>query len=133
MTLTPKEEARVTAVLQDMRERFRIRSVYVKEPFADFGRSNNSPMMVDRCTRQQFVQALSRLGIEPEATDLELLFKKYDDAGEGAVNYVAFTTDVDATETFSSRDRKPNSPVAQTSFFGGFRSPKVHEALLHNC
>jgi len=132
VVLTAAEEARVQMLLKDMRERFRIRSVYVKAPFHDFARSNNSAMMVDRITRQQFVQGLSRLGIEPQASDLELLFKKYDDAGEGAVNYVTFTTDVDATETFSDRMRMPPSPVAQTTFYGGFRSPKVHEELLRS-
>jgi len=130
ITLSAAEEARVQELLVEMRERFRIRSVYVKAPFHDFAKSNNSPMMVDRVTRQQFVQGLSRLGIEPQASDLELLFKKYDDAGEGAVNYVAFATDVDATETFSSRTRQPSSPVAATTFYGGFRKPKVHEELL---
>jgi len=130
--LSPPEEARVQEVLSQMRERFRIRSVYVKAPFTDFARSSNSPMIVDRITRQQFVQGLSRLGIEPTAEDLELLFRKYDDAGEGAVNYVAFATDVDATETFSSRERFPVSPVAKTSFYGGFREPKVHEELLRS-
>merc|ERR1719238_2375788 len=105
ITLSAAEEARVQEVLSLMRERFQIRSVYVKAPFTDFAKSNNSPMMVDRITRQQFVQGLSRLGIEPSDADLELLFKKYDDSGEGSVNYVAFSTDVDATETFSGRER----------------------------
>lgn len=130
VTLSPTEEARVQELLSEMRERFRIRAVYVKAPFHDFAKSNNSPVMVDRCTRQQFVQGLSRLGIEPQASDLELLFKKYDDAGEGAVNYVKFSTDVDSTETFSDRMRMPRSPVANTTFYGGFRVPKVHEELL---
>ena len=61
--LSLAEEERVAAVLQSMRERFRIRAVYVKGVFHDFAKSNNSPMMVDRITRQQFVQGLSRLGI----------------------------------------------------------------------
>ena len=117
-------------VLTAMYERFRIRAVYVKGVFHDFAKSNNSPIMVDRVTRQQFVQGLSRLGIEPQTSDLELLFKKYDDAGEGAVNYVAFSRDVDPTETFSDRKRQPHSAVPQTTFYGGFRKPKVHEALL---
>ena len=132
VTLEPVEEARVQELLSQMRERFRIRAVYVKAPFHDFSKSNNSPMAVDRCTRQQFVQGLSRLGIEPQASDLELLFKKYDDAGEGLVNYVKFSTDVDSTETFSDRARLPHSPVANTTFHGGFRKPKVHEELLRS-
>ena len=113
-----------------MRERFAIRSVYVKAPFHDFALSSNSPIMVDHCTRQQFVQGLSRLGIEPNAADLDLLFRKYDDLAEGSVNYVAFSVDVDPTETFSSRERLPAAPVPQTTFTGGFRVPTVHYGLL---
>ena len=56
--------------------------------------------------------------------------RKYDDLAEGSVNYVAFSVDVDPTETFSSRERLPAAPVPQTTFTGGFRVPKVHEGLL---
>ena len=59
-----------------------------------------------------------------------LLFKKYDDAGNGSVNYVAFSTDVDPTETFSSRERTAHKPVPDNAFYGGFRQSKVHEDLL---
>ena len=131
-SLTPAEEERVQALLSAMRQRFKIRQVYVKAPFHDFAQSNNSPVMIDHVTRQQFVQGLARLGIEPSAEELELLFKKYDDAGDRSVNYVAFSTDVDATETFSTRERLPASPVPNTSFYGGFRFPKVHEELLQS-
>jgi Ca2+-binding EF-hand superfamily protein len=126
VVLSPAEEARVQQLLAAMRKRFQIRSVYVKAPFHDFAQSTNSPMMVDHVTRQQFVQGLSRLGIEPAAADLELLFKKFDDGDEGSVNYVAFTTAVDDTETFSDRSR----PVVGSNLYGGFRKPKVHEELL---
>jgi len=132
ITLPPDQEARVQEILSAMRERFRIRAVYVKAPFHDFAQSNNSPMMVDHVTRQQFVQGLSKLGVEPSAQDLELLFCKYDHAGDCSVNYVAFATDVDSTETFSTRERMPHSPVANTAFYGGFRKMKVHEDLLRS-
>ena len=127
VTLSSEEEARVAELLGKMSERFRIRSVYVKAPFHDFAKSTNSPMCVDHCTRQQFVQGLSALGIEPTVEELELLFRKYDDHGEGTVNYVAFSRDVDVTETFS--DRLPAKDTG-TSLFGGFREPKVHEHLV---
>ena len=65
-----------------------------------------------------------------QAADLELLFRKYDDMGEGSVNYVAFSTDVDVTETFSSREPQPRAPVPFNPFHGGFRQPKVDETLL---
>ena len=77
-------------------------------------------------TRQQFVQGLSRLGVEPSPAELELLFKKYDDDGEGSVNYVSFCNHVDVTETFSDRSySKPQVPL-----YGGFRNAKVDEAVL---
>ena len=41
--------------------------------------------MIDHVTRQQFVQGLSRLGIEPSASEIELLCKKYDDDGIGSL------------------------------------------------
>ncbi len=132
--LAPDREAKVQKLLFQMKQRFNIRCVYVKAPFHDFALSNNSPMMVDCVTRQQFVQGLSRLGIEPSADELELLFDKYNVRGDGSVNYVAFATDVDPTETFSTRERLPSfSPEMSTSqFFGGFRKPRVHESLLRN-
>ena len=103
VVLSSEEEKRVQRTLAEMRGRFRIRSVYAKAPFHDFAKSINSPMMVDHVTRQQFVQGLSQLGVEPSPDDLELLLKKYDDDGEGNVNYVNFARDVDPTETFSDR------------------------------
>ena len=109
-SLSDAEEARVAFLLGQMKQRFAIRSVYVKAPFHDFALSANSPIMVDHCTRQQFVQGLSRLGIEPNAADLDLLFRKYDDLAEGSVNYVAFSVDVDPTETFSTRERLRRCP-----------------------
>jgi len=130
--LDQKGEAKVAMLLEQMKERFRIRQVYVKAPFHDFALSNNSPVMIDHCTRQQFVQGLSRLGVEPAADELDLLFRKYDDAGNGSVNYVAFSTDVDPTETFSTRERyaKFSPEMSSSVFSGGFRKSRVHEELL---
>ena len=115
-----------------MKQRFAIRCVYVKAPFHDFALSNNSPIMIDCCTRGQYVQGLARLGVEPSADELELLFDKYNIRGDGSVNYVAFATDVDPTETFSNRERvAPFSPeLYKSTLFGGFRKPRVHEELL---
>lgn len=124
--LSGSDEARLRSLLAAMAERFRIRSVYAKAPFHDFAHNMNSPMMVDHITRQQLVQGLSRLGIDLPQDDLEILFKKYDDDGEGSVNYVSLTRDIDATETFSDR----SMASMKDSFLGGFRSPKVHEHAL---
>ena len=131
-TLSPDKEYRVQQLLNKMRKRFDIRCVYVKAPFHDFAKSNNSPMMIDHVTRQQFVQGLNRFDISLQEADLALLFEKYNDRGDGSVNYVAFSTDVDPTETFSTRERLPAfSPEMSTSkFSGGFRESRVHEDLL---
>jgi len=128
VTLGAVEEMRIAKLLAAIGERFRIRSVYAKAPFHDFAKSFNSPMMVDHITRQQFVQGLSRLGIELPYGDLEVLFQKYDDNADGSVNYVAFSRDVDATETFSDRV----TPVEKGTFYGGFRNSKVHEHLVRS-
>ena len=132
ITLSPEKEAKVQKLLGQMKQRFAIRCVYVKAPFHDFALSNNSPIMIDCCTRGQFVQGLARLGVEPSADELELLFDKYNIRGDGSVNYVAFATDVDPTETFSNRERvAPFSPeLYKSTLFGGFRKPRVHEELL---
>ena len=121
--LSAEEEARLEPLLQKMRDRFSIREVYVKGPFHDFALSNNSPKMIDHVTRQQFVQGLSRLGLEPSPAEFELLFKKYDDDGVGNVNYVAFARTVDALETFS--DRSKASSDARNTLYGGWKTPKV--------
>ena len=121
--LSAEEEARLEPLLKKMRDRFSIREVYVKGPFHDFALSKNSPKMIDHVTRQQFVQGLSRLGLEPSPAEFDLLFKKYDDDGVGNVNYVAFARTVDALEQFS--DRSKASSDARNTLYGGWKKPKV--------
>ena len=121
--LSPEEEARLAPLLKKMRDRFSIREVYVKGVFHDFALSKNSPKMIDHVTRQQFVQGLSRLGVEPSPEEIQLLFKKYDDDGVGNVNYVAFSRTVDALEQFS--DRSKEAAVKRNTLYGGWKKPKV--------
>jgi len=121
--LSREEEARLAPLLKKMKDRFSIREVYVKGPFHDFALSKNSPKMIDHVTRQQFVQGLSRLGIEPSASEIELLCKKYDDDGIGNVNYVAFARTVDALEQFS--DRSKEAATKRNTLYGGWKKPKV--------
>jgi len=122
-TLSGAEESAVSELLGRIRERFRIRKVLAKPPFADFAASVNSPLMVDHVTRQQFVQGLSKLGVEPSQSELALLFRKFDDAGDGSVNYIKFTTAVDLAETFSTRQA---GSQYKPLFTNGFR--KVNAA-----
>ena len=135
--LSAEENARQHAMLMEQQERIGNEQAEAERAKAELAALEAKIMhggehVRDRVTRQQFVQGLSSLGIEPQASDLELLFAKYDDAGEGAVNYVSFCTDVDSTETFSDRVRMPASPVPHTTLYGGFREPKVHEHLLRS-
>jgi len=99
----PDGDMRVQNLLSAIVERIRIRSVYVKEPFQDFAKAKSSPLAVDHLTKQQFSQALNRIGIDLVQDDLELLSKKYDDHSDGTVNYVQFCYDVDGTEIYSNR------------------------------
>ena len=125
VTLGDAEEARLAKLLSTIRERFRICSVYAKGPFQDFAKSSNSPMMIDHVTRQQFVQCLARLGVQPDGAELELLFRKFDDNREGSVNYVAFCNAVDGVETHSSR---LNTASAHKTYVG-FRKPNSAFAM----
>ena len=119
-----------------MRDRFSIREVYVKGVFHDFALSKNSPKMIDHVTRQQFVQGLSRLGLEPAPDELALLFKKFDDDGVGNVNYVAFARAVDAAK---AQDDRPNAQalafaMASSSFKVGAKThmmgPKISSCAM---
>jgi len=123
--LGPADEAKLAKLLAAIAERFRINKVPTKGPFADFAKSQNSPMMIDRVTRQQFQQALETLGPQPSAEDMSLLFRKYDDKGEGSVNYVAFCHAVDAIETHSARLSTPS----YENVYAGFRKPNAAYAV----
>ena len=127
MNLDPEAEAGVAELLRAIRERFRVCSVYAKAPFADFAKSSNSPIMVDHVTRAQFIQGLASLGIHPSADEIELLLRKYDDDGDGNVNYLSFCRDVDCLETFSSRSKAPSEH--HVTLHGGFRFPRTPEDL----
>ena len=128
VSLSEADEARTGQLLAAIRERFRVCSVYAKAPFADFAKNSNSPLMVDHVSRQQFVQALASLGINMSAGDLELFFLKYDDDGEGNVNFVSFCRDVDVLETHSNRSKKPDPN--HKPLYGGFRTPHAPEDLV---
>jgi len=83
-------------VLEQLRTRFRVRQVYVKAPFVDFARSPASPMVVAHVTRNQFVKALARHEVMLAPEQFALLAKKYDDLGDGSINYEAFCEAVDS-------------------------------------
>ena len=80
-----------------------VRRVLVKPFFSDYEQQVNSAKVIDHITRNQTIQALSRFGVELDTAQAELLFDRYDDLGDGSVNFVALVRDVDPYENFSGR------------------------------
>ena len=69
---------------------------------------------------------LSRLGLHANNDELELLTRKFDDNGDGFVNYVEFSCAVDPEEHASNRET--NSRSAELASFkanGNFKTSKV--------
>lgn len=121
--LSAPKQARMQELIRMMRQRFQIRRVLVKPFFDDFARHQNSAMMIDHVTRQQFLQCLSRLGVELSQDDAELIFEQYNDDANGSVNYVAFCRDADTQETYSMRTAAGN-PLADKGL-GGFHEQRI--------
>lgn len=117
--LSHAEEARLRSILDQLRNRFRILRVPVKAPFHDFAKSKNSPLTMDHVTRQQFIQSLASLGVKLKEEEAGLLFRKFDDDGEGTVNYVAFCREVDEYEKHSNR----SAHGTHDNSYSGFNSP----------
>merc|ERR1711871_611018 len=56
------------------------------------------------CTAVQFTQCLSRLGLDMlSADDMDMLSRAYDLNGDGSVDFVGFSNDVDGTEGTGDR------------------------------
>ena len=91
------------ALLEALRQRVLVRRVLVKPFFSDYEQQVNSAKVIDHITRNQTIQALSRFGVELDTAQAELLFDRYDDLGDGSVNFVALVRDVDPYENFSGR------------------------------
>jgi Ca2+-binding EF-hand superfamily protein len=128
VALSDEEERRVAEILGAMRRRCSIRSIYPKQFLADFARSRvGYPMVIDHVTKSQFVKALSRLGVEPSAEQISLLAKKFDDDGEGMINYVAFCCAVDDQESSSLRSA---DAAKGNTLHGGFRDSRVPVDML---
>ena len=113
-TLAPKKEASVLALLEKIKTRAAVKRILVRPFFEDAAKNFNSPMKVNRVTNAQFKQAL-KSHVYPDATpaEFELLVDKFDDDGDGMVNYVAFSSAVDPPP-------KPEDPFAFTHLSLGF-------------
>ena len=116
-----------------------VRRVLVKPFFSDYEQQVNSAKVIDHITRNQTIQALSRFGVELDTAQAELLFDRYDDLGDGSVNFVALVRDVDPYENFSGRVTRhhvfPQDPQYTGKIGippGGFWKAKTVEGPLLN-
>lgn len=94
--LGQERETRFAQVLERVRAECRQRRISTRGIFDDFASNRNSSKAVGHVTKQQFLQALaSKAGIRLSESDASLLALKFDDLGNGMVNYVAFSVEVD--------------------------------------
>ena len=123
------------ALLNRFRFHVRTRRLLVKPFFLDLECSRRSMRVVDHVTSQQFMSCLGRLGLEATADEVALLRKKYDDRGDGTINYIDFTTAIDADLSASARDAAAPAAVARTAQSariarnGGFNARKTMEHM----
>ncbi|KAL1495722.1 hypothetical protein AB1Y20_016585 [Prymnesium parvum] len=101
--LTPAEEADVARVLARLRAHCSTRRILVKPFFQDAEYHRRSMRVVDHVTRSQFEQCVSRLGLELNAYEYNLVERKFDDHNDGMVNYVQFACAIDKEELSSNR------------------------------
>lgn len=88
--LNAMEEEEVRKCLDRFQVLVETRRLNVRPFFADMQNSRRSMNQMDHVSRTQFAQCLSALSLEASASELELLVRKFDDLGDGFVNYVAF-------------------------------------------
>ncbi|MCO5557219.1 hypothetical protein L7F22_010779 [Adiantum nelumboides] len=94
--LGEEREARFASLLRRVRAECRERRISTRGIFDDFVSNRNSSKAVGHVTKHQFLQALaSKVGLRLSHDDTELLISKFDDLGNGMVNYVAFSVEVD--------------------------------------
>ena len=83
------------AVLQSLREQIRVRGVLVKHFFQDFEANQNSVMVINHVTEQQFKQCMHRLDFAVSQAEVRAIAAFFDDRGDGTVNYRDFVNCVD--------------------------------------
>lgn len=129
--LDAEQEAAVCKCLDRFQKLVETRRLNVRPFFADMQHSRRSMNQMDHVSRTQFAQCLSALSLEASASELELLVRKFDDLGDGFVNYVAFVRAVEREGTAvheSSLGRDAIGRSHETAAFhasGGYRAAKV--------
>ena len=75
----------------------------IKETFADFDKNNDGTV-----TKLEFTDAMASLKLDISRDDVDLIFKKYDDNGDGRINYDDFLRILDFTGGTGSSSRGPD-------------------------
>eukprot|EP01052_Picozoa_sp_SAG31_P053652 SAG31_NODE_13869_length_841_cov_1.114555_1_plen_86_part_00 len=72
----------------------------------DFEANQNSVMVINHVTEQQFRQCIHRLDLKLAEADVAAIAAYFDDRGDGTVNYRAFVNYVDPVRrpSFQTRD-----------------------------
>lgn len=99
--LAANNDGRLDSILEALAYHCRTKRIQVKPFFDDASRNQNSPLLVNHVSMQQFKQALKN-HIAPDLSpeDVQLIIDKY--AGEAQfndmINYVAFANTIDPSE-----------------------------------
>eukprot|EP00962_Isochrysis_galbana_P033069 scaffold10996_cov90-Isochrysis_galbana.AAC.7 len=89
-TLPPADEQVVAETCGRLAHLVRTRRLLLRPFFQDMEKSRRAINRVDHISRMQFAECLSSLGLDITAAELQVLARKFDDKGDGGVNYVAF-------------------------------------------
>jgi hypothetical protein len=89
------ESGLALAALEKIKRQVSVDGVLVKHFFQDFEANQNSVMIVNHVTRQQFEQCISRLNFALSPTELDVLCKMFGGRQDGTVNYRQFVEYVD--------------------------------------
>jgi hypothetical protein len=94
-TMSAEAVEATKGTLESLKEQIRVKGVLVKHFFQDFEANQNSVMLVNHVTHQQFQQCLSRLEFALSRAEIEAIGVFFDDRGDGTINYRNFVNHVD--------------------------------------
>lgn len=94
-TLSEEEESALQVVLDYIKRQVRQRRILLKPLFQDFDMAIKGLYKTRHITRERFRRALATANIRLSDEQCKALWAKYDDDGDGQVNYEWFLEDVD--------------------------------------
>ena len=98
--LAAAEDVEVEAILDRIAEYIATRKVLARPAFVEHEQDQNSVMIINHVTAYQFAQTLSRLNVTSllslTPAQVKLVGSKYDDRGDGTVNWAEFLARVDS-------------------------------------